>query len=109
MPNPRSLKPSFLRVFTEAGPLVALAVALALLIGIAQPASAQFFNFPGFGSPPPQRHAPPPQRGGGGGGGWFGGEFFQPFQERPQQAQPQRPREDFSRAPAPAKREAAAE
>jgi hypothetical protein len=105
MPKPRS----FLRVFTEAGPLVALAVALALLIGIAQPASAQFFNFPGFGSPPPQRHAPPPQRGGGGGGGWFGGEFFQPFQERPQQAQPQRPREDFSRAPAPAKREAAAE
>jgi hypothetical protein len=105
MPKPRS----FLRLFTEAGPLVALAVALALLIGIAQPASAQFFNFPGFGSPPPQRHAPPPQRGGGGGGGWFGGEFFQPFQERQQQAQPQRPREDFSRAPAPAKREAAAE
>lgn len=45
---------SFLRVFTEAGPLAALAVALALLIGIAQPASAQIFGFPGFGGGPPQ-------------------------------------------------------
>ncbi|MBR0874180.1 DUF459 domain-containing protein [Bradyrhizobium tropiciagri] len=106
MPKPKS----FLRVFTEAGPLVALTVALALLVGIAQPASAQFFGFPGFGSPsPPPRHAPP--RGGGGGGGWFGGDFFAPFQQQaPQsQQQPQRPREDFSRAPAPAKREATAE
>ncbi|KWV53323.1 hypothetical protein AS156_08330, partial [Bradyrhizobium macuxiense] len=103
MPKPRS----FLRIFTEAGPLAALAVAIVLLLGIAGPASAQFFNFPGFGGgPPPQRHAP--QRGGG---GWFGGDFFAPFQERqaPQQQQQQRPREDFSRAPAPAKREAAAE
>ncbi|WP_050426384.1 SGNH/GDSL hydrolase family protein [Bradyrhizobium tropiciagri] len=101
---------SFLRLFTEAGPLVALAVALALLIGIAQPASAQFFGFPGFGDAP-QRRAPPPRSGGGGGGGWFGGDFFAPFQQQHPQAQPQqqRPREDFSRAPAPAKREAAAE
>jgi len=85
---------SFLRVFTETGPLVALAVAIALLIGIVGPASAQFFNFGGFGGPP-QRQAP--QRG----GGWFGGDFFSPFQ---QQA-PQAPRQDFSRAPAPAKRD----
>ena len=85
---------SFLHVFTDTGPLVALAVAIALLIGIAGPASAQFFNFGGFGGPP-QRQAP--QRG----GGWFGGDFFQPFQ---QQA-PQAPRQDFSRAPAPAKRD----
>ncbi|WP_076860888.1 SGNH/GDSL hydrolase family protein [Bradyrhizobium mercantei] len=101
---------SFLRIFTEAGPLVALTVALALLIGIAQPASAQFFGFPGFGDAP-QRRAPPPRSGGGGGGGWFGGDFFAPFQQQHPQAQPQqqRPREDFSRAPAPAKREAAAE
>ncbi|MHC2433357.1 DUF459 domain-containing protein [Bradyrhizobium sp. USDA 4451] len=99
---------SFLRLFTEAGPLVALAVALALLIGIAEPASAQFFGFPGFGDAP--RRAPPP-RSGGGGGGWFGGDFFAPFQQQHPQSQPQqqRPREDFSRAPAPAKREAAAE
>ncbi|NOJ41655.1 SGNH/GDSL hydrolase family protein [Bradyrhizobium australiense] len=85
---------SFLRVFTDTGPLVALAVAIALLVGIVGPASAQFFNFGGFGGPP-QRQAP--QRG----GGWFGGDFFSPFQ---QQA-PQAPRQDFSRAPAPAKRD----
>ncbi len=99
---------SFLRIFTEAGPLVALAVALALLIGIVEPASAQFFGFPGFGGgpPQPQRRAPPQH---GGGGGWFGGEFFAPFQQQAPQSQPQRPREDFSRAPPPAKREAAAE
>ncbi|HEY9451291.1 MAG TPA: DUF459 domain-containing protein, partial [Bradyrhizobium sp.] len=88
---------SFLRVFTETGPLVALAVAIALLIGIAGPASAQFFNFGGFGGPP-QRQAP--QRG----GGWFGGDFFAPFQQQ-QQPSPQAPRQDFSRAPGPAKRD----
>src|SRR5712671_1706100 len=92
MPKPKS----FLRVFTETGPLVALAVAIALLVGIAGPASAQFFNF-GFGGPP-QRAAPR-----GGGGGWFGGDFFSPFQQAPQ------PRQDFSRAPPPAKREFVAE
>jgi hypothetical protein len=85
---------SFLRVFTDTGPLVALTVAITLLTGIVGPASAQFFNFGGFGGPP-QRQAP--QRG----GGWFGGDFFQPFQ---QQA-PQAPRQDFSRAPGPAKRD----
>jgi len=99
MPKPKS----FLRVFTEAGPLVTLLVALALLFGIAAPASAQFFNFPGFGSPPPRQAPPQRERG----GGWFGSDFFQPFQQRPEQVQ--RPREDFSRAPAPAKRETVAE
>jgi hypothetical protein len=96
MPKPKP----FFRVFTEPGPLVALAVAIALLIGIVGPASAQFFN---FGGPPQpqQRQAPRPNTG----GGWFGGDFFAPFQ---QQA-PQRPREDFSRAPAPAKRDSVAE
>lgn len=86
---------SFLRVFTESGPLAAFAVAIALLAGIAGPASAQFFNFGG-----PQRPAPRSN-----GGGWFGGDFFAPFQ---QQA-PQRRIEDFSRAPAPAKRDTVAE
>jgi len=81
---------SFLRVFTDTGPLVALAVAIALMIGIVGPASAQFFNFGGPSRPPPRS-----------GGGWFGGDFFQPFQ---QQA-PQAPRQDFSRAPGPAKRD----
>jgi hypothetical protein len=42
---------TFFRVLTESGPLVALAVAIALLVGIAGPASAQFFNFGGFGAP----------------------------------------------------------
>ncbi len=42
---------SFLRVFTDTGPLAVLAVVIALLIGIAGPASAQFFNFGGFGGP----------------------------------------------------------
>lgn len=90
---------SFLRVFTDTGPLVALAVAIALLVGIAGPASAQFFNFGGFGGPP-QRQAPQRDR------GWFGGDFFAPFQ---QQQQPQAPRQDFSRAPGPAKRDTVAE
>ncbi|MDR3489510.1 MAG: DUF459 domain-containing protein [Bradyrhizobium sp.] len=96
MPNPKS----FFRVFTESGPLIALAVAVMLLAGIAGPASAQFFNF-GFGGPP----RPPqglPQRGGAPGGfGWPGGDLFAPFQ---QQA-PKRIREDYSRAPPPEKRE----
>src|SRR5882672_1198362 len=94
MPKPRSfLRVSFFRVFTETGPLIALAVAIALLIGIAGPASAQFFNFGG----PPQR--PMPRNNGG--PGWFGGDFFAPFQ---QQA-PQRRVEDFSKAPAAVKRD----
>jgi hypothetical protein len=93
-----------LRLFTETGPLVALAVAVALLVGIVGPASAQFFNFGNFGPPPrPQPQQQQPQRG----GGWFGGEFFAPFQQPiPQQ---QRPREDFSRAPAPGKRDSVPE
>jgi len=94
MPKPKP----FLRVFTESGPLVALAVAIALLIGIVGPASAQFFNFGNFGGPP-SRPAPPRS----GGGGWFGGDFFAPFQQ--QQQAPQAQRQDFSRAPAPAKRD----
>jgi len=92
-------KKSLFKALTETGPLIALGTALAILVSVAGPASAQFFNFPGFGGPP-QRSAPPPQRGGGG-GGWFGGDFFAPFQQQ----QPQAPRQDFSRAPAPAKRD----
>ncbi|WP_028138481.1 SGNH/GDSL hydrolase family protein [Bradyrhizobium japonicum] len=91
-------KKSLFKALTETGPLIALGTALAILVVVAGPASAQFFNFPGFGGPP-QRSAPPPPRGGG--GGWFGGDFFVPFQQQQQQA----PRQDFSRAPAPAKRD----
>src|SRR3954451_16443992 len=92
---------SFLRVFTDTGPLAVLAVVIACLVGIVGPASAQFFNFGGLAAPP-QRQAP--QRGGG---GWFGGDFFQPFQQSP--SQQQAPRQDFSRAPGPAKRDSVAE
>src|ERR1700686_1922299 len=93
-------KKSFFRLFTETGPLVALAVAIALLVGIAGPASAQFFNFGNFGGP--ARPQPRSNGGfGGGGGGWFGGDLFAPFQ---QQA-PRRPVENYSKAPPPEKRE----
>ena len=91
---------SFLRVFTDTGPLAVLAVVIALLVAIVGPASAQFFNFGGFDRP--QRQAP--QRG----GGWFGGDFFAPFQQQAPQQQ-QAPRQDFSRAPGPAKRDTVAE
>jgi hypothetical protein len=90
-----------LRALIESGPLIALAVAIALLVGIVGPASAQFFNFGNFGGPPPRQQQP--QRGGG---GWFGGDIFAPFQQAPQR---QAPREDFSRAPPPAKRDTVAE
>src|SRR5437667_7458524 len=99
-PRPsRMLKPkffinkSFLKVFTETGPLIVLAVTIALVVGIVGPASAQFFN---FGGP-----ARPAQRGGGFGGGWFGGDIFSPFQQ-PSQA-PKRVYQDFSKAPPPEK------
>src|SRR5437868_1588630 len=81
----------FLRVFTEPGPLVALAVAIALLVGIVGPASAQFFNFGGAPRPAPRSN------------GWFGGEFFAPFQQQ----QPKRAIQDFSKAPPPEKRDSA--
>src|SRR5437763_1632776 len=83
----------FLRIFTEPGPLVVLAVAIALLVGIVGPASAQFFNFGGPSRPAPRS----------GGGGWFGGDFFAPFQ---QQA-PKRAIQDFSKSPPPEKRDPA--
>ena len=84
-------------MFTETGPLVALAVAIALLVGIAGPASAQFFNFGNFGNfgGPPRPQSQPRS-----GGGWFGGDLFAPFQ---QQA-PKRI-ENYSKAPPPEKRE----
>ena len=89
-------------------PLIALAIAAGMLVTVAGPTSAQFFNFGGFQQPPP-----PQQRGGGWfGGGWFGNETFEPSRPRapvPRQARPSPVREDFSRAPPPEKREAASE
>ena len=89
MPKPKS----FFRVFTESGPLIALAVAVVLLVGIVGPASAQFFNFGGPARPQPRSS-----------GGWFGGDLFAPFQ---QQA-PKRV-ENYSKAPPPEKRESVPE
>src|SRR5258708_2161551 len=91
MPKPKS----FLRVFTESGPLIALAVAVALLVGIVGPASAQFFIVGAPSRPAPRSN------GGGFGGGWFGGDLFAPFQ---QQQAPKRV-ENFSKAPPPEKRD----
>jgi hypothetical protein len=92
----RKPKP-FLRKLTDNGPLAVLAVTIALLVSIVVPASAQFFNFGGGF----QQRPAPRNNGGGGGGGWFGGDFFAPFQ---QQA-PKRVMQDFSKAPAPDKRD----
>jgi hypothetical protein len=101
-----SKKPkNLLRVLTETGPLVAVTVAMALLVGIVGPASAQFFNFGNLGSFGPRPQPQYQQQLQRGGGGWFGSDIFSPFQ---QQA-PQRPREDFSRAPPPGKRDTVAE
>ena len=94
-----------LRVFTGSGPLIALAIAAGMVLGIVGPSSAQFFNnFGGF------QQRPQSQRGGGGfGGGWFGNDMFDPFQQQtpPQPRSDKRPpvREDFSKAPPPEKRE----
>ena len=88
----------FFRAFTESGRLIALAVAIALLVGIVGPAAAQFFNFGDFGGQQQQ-----PQRGGG---GWFGNDLFAPYQQQvPRHQAPRRIMEDFSKAPPPEKRE----
>jgi uncharacterized protein len=99
-----------LGTFTERGPLIVLAVAIGLVLGMVGPVSAQFFNFGGV------QQRPQPQRGGGWfgndqrGGGWFGNDMFAPHQQ--QDAQPRSHgrqaapvvREDFSKAPPPEKR-----
>ena len=113
MGGPRAMsdEPKKPRVFTESGPLIALAVVAGMALGIVAPASAQFFNFGGF------QQRPPLQRGGGGfGGGWFGNEMFPPVQQRraPQPRWERRQtvpnvREDFSKAPPAEKRETVAE
>jgi hypothetical protein len=93
-------------IFTGSGPLAALVIAAAMMLGIAGPTSAQFFNFGGY------QQRPQPQRGGGGfGGGWFGNDMFEPYQQhapQPRSDRRQTPspvREDFSKAPPPEKRD----
>ncbi len=82
---------SFLRLFTERGPLAVLAVAGVLLFGIVGPASAQFFNFGGFDRRPAPPRGPPQ------------GGFYNPYGDPAAQEAP-RP-VDMSRAPPAAKRE----
>ena len=93
-------------VFTKSGPLIALAIAVGMTLGIVGPSSAQFFNFGGF------QQRPRPQRGGGGfGGGWFGNNMSDPFQQHAPQPRWDRRQtrppvhEDFSKAPPPEKRD----
>src|SRR6202790_4955197 len=95
-----------LRISTQSGLLIALAIATGMVLGVVGPASAQFFNFGGF------QQRPQPQRGGGGfGGGWFGNDMFEPYQQHAPQPRwykrqtPPPVREDFSKAPPPEKRE----
>jgi hypothetical protein len=93
-------------VLTESGPLIGLAFTAGMLLAIAGPASAQFFNLGGF-----QQRPQPPRGGGGFGGGWFGDDTVAPFQQQAPQPRWDRRqtlppvREDFSKAPPPEKRE----
>ncbi len=98
-----SKRKPFLRLFTERGPLIVMAVATSMMFGIVAPASAQFFDFGfgGFGRRPAQQQQP--HRGGG-----FFSNFGDTFGPGPAQQQAPRP-QDFSRAPPPAKREAPAD
>ena len=74
--------PRELGILTERGWLIALAVAVGLVLGMAGPTSAQFFNFGGY------QQRPQPQRGGGWfgneqrGGGWFGNDPYAPYQQQ---------------------------
>jgi uncharacterized protein len=93
-------------IIIRSGPLLALAIAAAMVLGVVGPTSAQFFNFGGY------QQRPQPQRGGGGfGGGWFGNDMFEPYQQRAPQPRwerrqtPSQVREDFSKAPPPEKRD----
>lgn len=95
------------KIRREGALLAAFAVAGALAFGMAAPASAQLFDF-GFGQrrPVPPRGVP---QGGGGGGGFFPSFRDGFFGERAPPQQPAQPRVDYSRPPAPGKREVAAD
>ena len=93
-------------IFTGSGAPIALTITAAVLLGIVQPSSAQFFNFDGFQQRPQSQ-----RRGFGFGGSGFGNNIFDPFQQHTPQPRWHRrqtlppAREDFSKAPPPDKRE----
>src|SRR5437868_6382374 len=98
-------------IFPRRGWLPALTVGLAMVVAVAGPTSAQFFNFGGNQQrPQPQQ----PQRGGGGfgfggfGSGWYGNDTFAPNPRHAPEprwyGRPTPVREDFSKAPLPEKR-----
>jgi uncharacterized protein len=103
-------------VFTGRGWLILLTAMVSMMLGMVGPTSAQFFNFGNFGG---YQQRQQPQRGGWfgnqqPGGGWFGGDPFAPYQQRApsyrhQRQAPAVAREDFSKAPPPESRNAAAE
>ena len=99
------------RILSEIGPLIAVAVAVTILLGVMGPASAQFFDF-GFGKPPAPPRALPQQRGTvNPNPGNQGGGFFAPFQQMFPGGAPPPPQRavDYSHAPGPEKRETPAE
>jgi hypothetical protein len=109
--------PKKLGIFTGRGRLTALAVAVGLVLGMAGPTSAQFFNFGGYQQRPQQQRGGgwfgSEQRGGGWfgndqrGGGWFGNDTYAPYQQQyapPRHGRPPASREDFAKAPPPEKR-----
>src|SRR5947208_7494896 len=105
--NPRHTRSRTLRDIKRRGPLLAVAAAGLMLLGIGVPAYAQFFPFGGPPRPPrPVQQAPQPYNGGGyngggyggGFGGWGGGGGF--FGTEPPRPPPQ---VDYSHAPRPAK------
>lgn len=105
--NPRHTRSRTLRDMKRRGPLLAVAAAGLMLLGIGVPAYAQFFPFGGPPRPPrPVQQAPQPYNGGGyngggyggGFGGWGGGGgFFGQEAPRPP------PQVDYSHAPRPEK------
>ena len=95
-------------IFPERGWLLALAVAVGMVLGMAGPTSAQFFNFGGY------QQRPQPQRGGGG-FGWADSVAAGLVTTRLRRTSGSAPeprsygrqtpvREDFSKAPPPEKR-----
>ena len=91
-------KKSLFKVLTETGPLIALGTALRFC-SVAGPASAQFFNFGGFGGRRSARLAAAAN------GGLAAAGSAATSSRRSSSNSRKQPRQDFSRAPPPDKRD----